>query len=79
MPKVIHFSDAASIGIHSAILIAKTDKPVNAIRLSEKFPGGLRYINKTYLNIPTSRLMSSPNENYPPKYRPSARKSVNLR
>ena len=36
MPKVINFSDAASIGIHSAVLIAKSDKPMNAIQLSEK-------------------------------------------
>ncbi len=36
MAKVINFSDAASIGIHSAILIARSDKPMNAIHLSEK-------------------------------------------
>lgn len=34
MAKIINFSDAASIGIHSAIIIAKAEKPVNAIQLS---------------------------------------------
>lgn len=36
MAKVVNFSDAASIGIHSAIIIAKASKPVNAIQLSEQ-------------------------------------------
>jgi len=36
MAKIINFSEAASIGIHSAILIARTNKPLNAIELSEK-------------------------------------------
>ena len=36
MSKVINFSDAASIGIHGLIVMSKTEKPLNAIKLSEK-------------------------------------------
>lgn len=46
MPKVIHFSDAASIGIHSMIHIAKAEKPLNAIQLSDKIHFSKHHIGK---------------------------------
>ena len=46
MPKVINFSDAAAIGIHSMIIIAKAKTPVNAIYLSEKISFSKHHIAK---------------------------------
>lgn len=46
MPRVINFSDAASIGIHGLIVIAKSDKPLNAIQLSEKIGFSKHHIGK---------------------------------
>ena len=59
MPKVIHFSDAASIGIHSAILIAKTDKPINAIQLSEKLGHSKFNIGKVLQRLVKDGILSS--------------------
>ena len=46
MAKVINFSDAAAIGIHSMILIAKSETPLNAIYLSEKISFSKHHIAK---------------------------------
>jgi Rrf2 family protein len=59
MPKVINFSDAASIGIHSAILIAKTDKPMNAIQLSEKLGHSKFNIGKVLQRLVKDGILNS--------------------
>ncbi len=46
MSKVINFSDAASIGMHSMILIAQSEIPVNAIQLSKKINFSKHHIAK---------------------------------
>lgn len=59
MPKIINFSDAASIGIHSAILIAKADKPMNAIQLSEKIGSSKFNIGKVLQRLVKDGIFSS--------------------
>lgn len=59
MPKVINFSEAASIGIHSAILIAKADKPMNAIQLSEKIGSSKFNIGKVLQRLVKDGIFSS--------------------
>ncbi|RLD38757.1 MAG: Rrf2 family transcriptional regulator [Bacteroidetes bacterium] len=59
MPKVINFSDAASIGIHSAILIGRTDKPLNAIQLSEKLGHSKFNIGKVLQRLVKDGIFSS--------------------
>ena len=46
MSKVVNFSDAASIGIHSMIIIAQSEKPINAIQLSKKINFSRHHIAK---------------------------------
>lgn len=59
MAKLINFSDAASIGIHSAIIIAKTDKPVNAIKLSEKIGFSKFNIGKVLQRLVKDGILTS--------------------
>ncbi len=46
MAQIINFSEAASIGLHGMIIIAKADKPVNAIQLSEILGKSKHHIGK---------------------------------
>ena len=59
MPQVINFSEAATIGIHSAILIAKAGKPLNAIELSEKVGSTKYYIGKVLQSLVKDGILSS--------------------
>lgn len=46
MANIINFSDAAAIGIHSMILLAKSDIPLNTIQLSERLGNSKHHIGK---------------------------------
>ena len=46
MANIINFSEAATIALHGMILIAKTDKPLNAIQLSETLGKSKHHIGK---------------------------------
>lgn len=46
MASIINLSDAVSIGIHSMVIVAKSDTPVNAIQLSEKLYKSKHHIAK---------------------------------
>ncbi|NOX85651.1 MAG: Rrf2 family transcriptional regulator [Chlorobi bacterium] len=46
MARIINFSDAATIGIHGLIVLAKSDRPLNAIELSEKIGYSKHHIGK---------------------------------
>jgi len=59
MSNIINFSDAASIGLHSMILIAKSDKPLNAIQLSEKLGNSKHHIGKVLQRLVKDGLLSS--------------------
>ena len=45
MPKIVHFSDAATIGIHAVCGFAMEESTLNAIQISEKigYPGYMPY------------------------------------
>ena len=59
MPKIINFSDAASIGIHGLIVISKSDKPLNAIRLSEKIGFSKHHIGKVMQRLVKDGFLNS--------------------
>ena len=59
MANIINFSDAASIGLHSMILIAKSDKPLNAIQLSEKLGNSKHHIGKVLQRLVKDGLLLS--------------------
>ncbi len=59
MASIINFSDAASIGLHCMIIIAKSDKPMNAIQLSEKLGKSKHHIGKILQRLVKDNLLSS--------------------
>jgi len=59
MPKIINFSDAASIGIHGLIVISKSDKPLNAIQLSEKIGFSKHHIGKVMQRLVKEGFLNS--------------------
>lgn len=46
MAKIVNFSDAATIGIHSMIVLGRANKPVNAIELSQTIGYSKHHIGK---------------------------------
>ncbi len=59
MANIVNFSDAASIGLHSMMLIAKADKPINAIQLSEKLGMSKHHIGKILQRLVKDNFLSS--------------------
>ena len=59
MANIINFSDAASIGLHSMILIAKSDKPINAIQLSNILGNSKHHIGKVLQRLVKDGFLSS--------------------
>lgn len=59
MANIINFSDAASIGLHSMILIAKSDKPLNAIELSKQLGNSKHHIGKVLQRLVKDGLLLS--------------------
>ncbi len=59
MANIINFSDAASIGLHCMILIAKSDKPMNAIQLSEKLGKSKHHTGKILQRLAKDSLLLS--------------------
>ena len=59
MANIINFSEAASIGIHGMILIAKSDKPLNAIQLSEKLNKSKHHIGKVLQRLVKEGFLDS--------------------
>lgn len=59
MPKVVHFSDAATIGIHSLIVLAREKNTLNAIQLSEKIGASKHHIGKVLQRLVKDGFLQS--------------------
>jgi len=59
MPQAINFSIAASIGIHSLIVLAREKKPLNAIQLAEKIGSSKYNIGKVLQRLVKDGLLTS--------------------
>lgn len=59
MANIINFSEAASIGIHGMILVARSKKPVNAIQLSEKLGKSKHHIGKVLQRLVKEGFLES--------------------
>lgn len=59
MPKVVHFSDAATIGIHSLIVLAREKSTLNAIQLSEKIGASKHHIGKVLQRLVKDGFLQS--------------------
>ena len=59
MANIINFSEAASIGIHGTILIAKSNKPLNAVQLSQLLGKSKHHIGKVLQRLVKEGFLSS--------------------
>ena len=59
MPRIVHFSDAATIGIHSMILLARDKRSYNAIQLSEKIGASKFHIGKVLQRLVKDGFLTS--------------------
>lgn len=59
MANIVNFSDAAAIGVHSMILLAKSDTPLNAIQLSKSLGNSKHHIGKVLQRLVKDGYLSS--------------------
>ncbi len=59
MANIINFSDAASIGVHSMILIAKSETPINAIQLAKVLGNSKHHIGKVLQRLVKDGFLTS--------------------
>lgn len=59
MANIINFSEAASIGIHGMIVIARSDKPLNAIELSNILNKSKHHIGKVLQRLVKEGFLDS--------------------
>lgn len=59
MPRIVHFSDAATIGIHSLIVLARDKRSYNAIQLSEKIGASKFHIGKVLQRLVKDGFLTS--------------------
>ena len=59
MPRIVHFSDAATIGIHSLIVLARDERSYNAIQLSEKIGASKFHIGKVLQRLVKDGFLNS--------------------
>ena len=59
MSSIVSFSDAASIGIHGIIMLARTGKPMNAIELSKRLGKSKHHIGKVMQRLVKTGFLDS--------------------
>jgi len=59
MSSIVNFSDAASIGIHGVIMLAKTGQPMNAIELSKRLGKSKHHIGKVMQRLVKTGFLDS--------------------
>lgn len=59
MPSIVNFSDAASIGIHGMVLLARHGEPLNAIELSKSLGKSKHHIGKVMQRLVKTGYLDS--------------------
>ncbi len=59
MPKVINFSNAMTIGMHSLIILAREKKPMNAIQLADRIGSTKFHVAKVLQRLVKDGILSS--------------------
>jgi Rrf2 family protein len=59
MPKVINFSNAMTIGMHSLIILAREKKPMNAIQLAGRIGSTKFHVAKVLQRLVKDGILSS--------------------
>ncbi|MDP2722500.1 MAG: Rrf2 family transcriptional regulator [Bacteroidales bacterium] len=59
MANIVNFSDAASIGLHCMIILAKSDNSLNAIQLSERIGNSKHHIGKVLQRLVKDGFLTS--------------------
>ena len=59
MPKIVNFSNSVTIGVHSLIVLARENKPINAIQLSGKIGSSRHLIGKVLQRLVKDGILTS--------------------
>jgi Rrf2 family protein len=59
MASIINFSDAAAIGIHGMVLLARINEPMNAIELSKRLGKSKHHVGKVMQRLVKMGYLSS--------------------
>ncbi len=59
MPKVINFSNAMTIGVHSLIILARENRPMNAIQLAERIGSTKFHVAKVLQRLVKDGILTS--------------------
>ena len=59
MPKVINFSNAMTIGMHSLIILSREHKPMNAIQLADRIGSTKFHVAKVLQRLVKDKMLSS--------------------
>ena len=59
MASIVNFSDAASIGIHGMVILARTGEPLNAIELSKRLGKSKHHIGKVMQRLVKTGFLDS--------------------
>ncbi len=59
MPKVINFSNAMTIGVHSLIILARKNKPINAIKLADRIGSTKFHVAKVLQRLVKDGILNS--------------------
>jgi len=59
MASIVNFSDAASIGIHGMIMLARSGEPMNAIELSKRLGKSKHHIGKVMQRLVKMGFLNS--------------------
>ncbi len=59
MPKVINFSSAMTIGVHSLIILARKNKPMNAIQLADRIGSTKFHVAKVLQRLVKDGILTS--------------------
>ena len=59
MPKVLNFSNAMTIGVHSLIILARKNKPINAIKLADRIGSTKFHVAKVLQRLVKDGILNS--------------------
>ena len=59
MAKIVTLSEAASIALHGMILVAKADKMINVVQISEKISSSKHHVAKVFQRLVKEKFIES--------------------
>jgi len=59
MSRIVHLSEAVSIAFHSMVLVARSDKPLNVLEISEKISSSKHHVAKVMQRLVKAGFVGS--------------------